>query len=316
MRRALVVGLLLFACSRPGPPPYGFANAPEQHWRFEAEETFDIDGTTVKSVRFADLILRAKTDESGATEVELYIDRYASRLEGMPDGGSELSISEKGYWVQTQKEGRVGFGPNEKTLAGDTPLEIRARPVASADLDSNGELLTQLWQSSNPILFDIALFDWLIIALPTRAPEGERAWIARRTLPQTGRFNLGVELPLRWERDPSAPLALRMSGSVTRESLRVADGLEGRLTLDARGDAELFSDGRVRVATFELRLDLQAAAGTHVASRHQVRVRCTSCETAINSPEGSSDSAKDREGTPQQGHLDDLPDHGGVRRGL
>ncbi len=316
MRRVLVLGLCLFACSRPGPPPYGLATSPEQRWRFEAEETFDIDGTTVKSVRFADVILRAKPDESGETEVELYIDRYASRVEGTPEGGSELSISDKGYWVQTQKEGRVGFGPSEKTFAGDTPLEMRERPAASAFLDTNGEMLEVPWQSPNPILFDIALLDWLITALPTRAPEGESAWVARRTLPQTGRFNLGVELPLRWEMDPAAPLVLRTSGSVTRESLRVTDGLEGRLVVDARGDAELLADGRVRVATFELRLDLAAPDGTHVASRHQLRVRCTSCEEAVNSPDASSDSAKDREGTSQQGHLDDLPDHGGVRRGF
>lgn len=316
MRRALLVGLCLLACSKAGPPPYGFANAPEQHWRFEAEDDFDIDGTSVKSVRLANLILRAKPDPSGETEVELFIDRYSSRTEGMPDGTSELSISEKGYWAQTAKTGRVGFGPNEKTLGGDTPLEIRARSAASADLDTNGDLLRPHWQSPHPVLFDIALLDWLLIALPTRAPEGERAWVARRTVPQTGRFNLGIELPLRWEVAPEGANLVRASGSVTRESLHVADGLEGRLVLDARGEAELLADGRVLVATFELRLDLQGVDGTRVTSRHRVLVRCTSCDAEINSPDRSSDSTNDREGIPQQGHVDDLPDHGGVRRGL
>jgi len=316
MRAVLLVGLCLSACSRPGPPPYGFADAPEQQFRFEAEESFDIDGAPAKSVRLANVILRAKPEERGETEVELFIDRYAARTEGTPDGGSELSISEQGFWVQTKKTGRVGFGPNEKTLAGDTALEMRARPVASAQLDTNGDVLTPLWQTPHPVLIDIALLDWLLIALPTRAPEGELAWVAQRTVPQTGRFSLGVELPLRWETSLESPLALRVSGSVTRESLRVADGLEGRLVLDARGEAELLPDGRVRVATFELRLDLLAADGTHVASRHLIRATCTSCAPTVNSPEGSSDSPKDREGIPQQGHLDDLPDHGGVRRGL
>ncbi len=316
MRRALLLALSLFACSRPGPPPYGLATSPEQRWRFEAEETFDVDGAPAKSVRLADLILRAKPQDQGETEVELFIDRYASRTEGTPDGGSELSISEQGLWVQTKETGRVGFGPNDKALAGDTPLEIRARPVASANLDTNGDVLAPLWQSPNPVLIDIALLDWLILALPTRAPEGERAWVARRTLPQTGRFSLGVDLPLRWELDGNVPDSLHASGSVTRESMRVADGLEGRLTLDARGQADLLPDGRVRVATLELRLDLVATDGKRVASRHLIRARCTSCEAPVNSSEGSSDSAKDREGIPQQGHLDDLPDHGGVRRGL
>ena len=267
-------------------------------------------------MRFGDVILRAKPADGGGAELELFIDHYAARTEGTPDGGSELSISEKGYWVQTPKTGRVGFGPNDKTLGGDTPLEMRARPAAAVEVDTNGEVLEPIWTSPHPVLLDIALLDWLIIALPTRAPSGERAWVARRMVPQTGQFNLGVELPLRWESDPDAPPALRASGSVARESLRVAPGLEGKLALDARGSAELFPDGRVRVATFELRLDLQATDGTHVASRHQLRVSCTSCQAPVNSPEGSSDSARDREGNSQQGHLDDLPDHGGVRRGL
>lgn len=316
MRRSLLLGLCLFACSRPGPPPYGLADAPEQRWRFEAEETFDVDGVPAKSVRFADVILRAKPPEDGATEVELFIDRYYSRTEGTPDGGSELSISEKGVSVQTPQSGRVGFGPNEQTLGGDTPLEMRARPAASATLDTNGEVRTPFWQSPHPMLLDIALLDWLMIALPTRAPAGEKAWVARRTLPQTGRFNLGIELPLRWALDPVRAGVLRASGSVTRESLRVADGLEGTLVVDALGEAELLPDGRVRGATLELRLDLRSQDGTHVASRHRILVRCTSCEASVNSPEGRSDSARDREGIPQQGHLDDLPDHGGVRRGL
>ena len=114
MRRALLVALCLFACSRPGPPPYGFATSPEQRWRFEAEESFDVSGTPAKSRRAADVILRAKPPENGETELELFIDRYASRTEGTPDGGSELSISEQGFWVQTKETGRVGFGPQRE----------------------------------------------------------------------------------------------------------------------------------------------------------------------------------------------------------
>jgi hypothetical protein len=316
MRRALLVAVCFFACSKSGAPPYGFAASPEQLWRFEAEETFDVSGTPAKSVRLANVILRAKPDSDGTTELELYIDRYASRTEGTPDGGSELSLSDQGFFVQTKGSGRVGFGPNEKTLAGDTPLEIRSRAVASASLDTNGEVLAPIWQSPSPVLFDVALLDWLLFALPTRAPLGERAWIARRTIPQTGRFNLGVDLPVRWELDPDQPDRLRASGSVTRESMHVADGLEGRLELDVRGEARVDADGRVHTAVFELRFDLLASDDTHVSSRHLVRATCTSCDASINSPAGSSDSARDREGIPQQGHVDDLPDHGGVRRGF
>ncbi len=324
MRRtppALVVALVssligATACSPPGPPPYGFASAPEQRWKFQAEETFDVAGTAAKSVRLANVILRARPEQSGETEVELLIDRYAARTEGTPDGGSELSISEQGFWIQTKETGRVGFGPNERTLAGDTPLELRERAVASATLDTNGDVVAPIWQSPSPVLIDIALLDWILFALPTRAPEGERAWVAQRALPQTGRFSLGVDLPVRWELDPAAPDTLRASGSLTRESMRVANDLAGRLSIDVRGQAKLLADGRVREATFELRLELTPDDGTSVSSRHLVRVECESCDAPVNSPAQSSDSAGDREGIPQQGHLDDLPDHGGVRRGL
>ena len=98
----------------------------------------------------------------------------------------------------------------------------------------------------------------------TRAPEGERAWVARRTLPQTGRFSLGVDFPVRWEVDPAAPDSLRASGSVTRESMRVADDLEGRLSLDLRGQASVLADGRVRESTIELRFALTVADGMSV----------------------------------------------------
>jgi hypothetical protein len=282
MRRVCLLALFLLSCSRSGQPPYGFSDAPEQRWRFEAEETFEIGGTPAKSVRFADFVLRAKPAESGETEVELYLESYYARTEGTPDGASEFAISEKGISIKTPSTGTVGFGPGEKTLGGDTPLEMRARPAATASLDTNGELLETYWQSPHPMLMDIAILDWWIIALPTRQPVGESAWVARRTVPQTGRFNLGVALPLRWEAKPDAPLSFRASGSVTRGSVEVANGLRGQLALDAIGEAELLPDGRVSVATFELRLDLATDDDTHVRSRHQVRVRCTSCAPTVN----------------------------------
>ncbi len=316
MRRALLLGLCLLSCSRSGQPPYGFSDAREQRWRFEAEDSFEIDGAPARSVRFADLILRPKLAANGETELELLIDRYYARTEGTPDGGSEFAISEKGISIKTPKAGSVGFGPSEKTLGGDTPLEMRARPIASIELDANGDVIRPYWQSPHPMLMDVAILDWLVTALPTRKPEGDLAWVARRTVPQTGRFNLGVDLPLRWEVDPKSPLSRRASGSVARESIRVTEGLEGRLQIDAIGEATLLPDGHVRKATFELRLDLESPDDTHVRSRHQLRVSCTSCEDAVNPPAPDSDSANDREGNSQQRHVDDLPDHGGVRRGL
>ena len=139
---------LLTACSQPEAPPYGFAAFPEQRWRFETEETFDVDGTEAKSLRFADVILRARPEPSGETEVELYLDRYYTKTQGTPSGESELSISEKGVSVQTAQSGRVGFGPNDKTLGGDTPRQGRKWRRA---------LLEQPWQAwAQRVLADLA----------------------------------------------------------------------------------------------------------------------------------------------------------------
>ena len=77
------------SCSKVEAPPYGFGAAPEQRFRFEADETTEVDGTPVKIVRVADVVLRAKlepSDSARATEVELYIDRYFIRIEGAPHG--------------------------------------------------------------------------------------------------------------------------------------------------------------------------------------------------------------------------------------
>ena len=75
----LIAALCLAACSRAEPPPYGFGPAPEQRFRFEADETTDVDGTPVKITRFADVVLCAKPSDSSDslrdTEVEMFLDR-------------------------------------------------------------------------------------------------------------------------------------------------------------------------------------------------------------------------------------------------
>ena len=87
-------------------------------------------------------------------------------------------------------------------------------------------------------------------------------------MPQTGRFNLGLELPVRWEHAAgrAGPPARQRLGE--RAVLRVAANLEGRLVLDVLGSAELVADGRVRAANLELRMDFTAADGsTSLASQ-------------------------------------------------
>jgi hypothetical protein len=314
VKRVLALAVCLLACSKPAPPPYGFAEFPEQRFRFEANETTEIDGTRVEIARAADVVLRAKPDERRDTEVELFLDRYWMRVDGAPGGASELSISEKGVTARTN-EGPVTLGAGDKTPAGDSVLEMRARPAASVALDSRGAATEAIWTSTHPILMGVSLLDWILLALPTRAAAGETSWVATRMLPQVGQYAMGLDVPVHWEpRD--GPLALRSAGTVTRDSLRVAENFEGRVSIETRGEVDLEADGRVREARLQLELDFAATNGTHVQSSHTIRLRCASCPGGVNSVQPGSDSAFGRDGIPQQGHVDDLPDHGGVRRGL
>jgi hypothetical protein len=286
LRRVLLLALLLLSCSKAESPPYGFGVAPEQRFRFETDETTEVDGTPVKIVRAADLVLRAKRESdpaARATELELYLDRYLIRVEGGPGGAAELSVSEDGMRAVTQ-EGPVELRADEKTPGGDTVLEMRARPVASVSLDTAGAATHEIWTSPHPVWTGVSLLDWILFALPTREPADRKPWTATRILPRVGQYALGIDVPLRWE-EASGPLALRSSGSVSRDSLRLAE-------------------------------DFAATNGTHVVSSHDIRIRCTSCGGDVNSPQPPSDTERGRDGIPQQGHVDALPDHGGVRRGL
>ncbi|MFI5317474.1 MAG: hypothetical protein ACHQ6T_17370 [Myxococcota bacterium] len=314
MKRALLAAACLLACSKPEPPPYGFAAFPEQRFRFEADEKTDVDGTPVAIARAADVVLRAKPGAHGDTELELYLDRYYMSVDGGPGGKSELSISEEGLTARTG-DGPVRLRADEKTPGGDTVLEMRARPVASVGLDARGAATAGIWTSPHPVLMGVSLLDWMLLALPTRAAARGQPWISTRVLPQIGQYALGLDVPVRWE-EREGPLLLRGSAAVARDSLRVAENFEGRVSIETRGEADLEPDGRVREARLQLALDFAATNGTHVQSSHTVRLRCTSCEAGINSPQPGSDSGGDRDGIPQQGHVDDLPDHGGVRRGL
>jgi hypothetical protein len=305
------------SCSKAEPPPYGFGAAPEQRYRFEADETTEVDGTPVKIVRAADLVLRAKraSDQTpGETEIELFIDRYFIRVEGAPGGASELSVSEQGMRAVTQ-EGPVQLGADEQTPGGDTVLEMRARPAASVALDSAGSSSAEIWTSPHPVWTGVSLLDWILLALPTREPADRKPWIATRILPHVGQYMLGIDVPVRWQ-EASGPLALHATGSVSRDSIRLAEDFAGRVSIETRGEASLGDDGRVREARVQLGLDFTATNGTHVVSSHDIRIRCTSCGGDVNSPQPGSDTERGRDGIPQQGHVDALPDHGGVRRGL
>ena len=90
-------GIALLACAEePAPPPYGFALAEEQRFRFEAEDKTTVDGTPVRVQRYADVRLVADSFEPRRTELVLYLDRYYIKVEGAPGGTTELALSERG----------------------------------------------------------------------------------------------------------------------------------------------------------------------------------------------------------------------------
>jgi hypothetical protein len=212
-------------------------------------------------------------------------------------------------------DGPITLRADQKTPGGDTVLEMRARPAASVVLDSDGEATVPIWTSPHPVLMGVSLLDWMLLALPTRGRAGEASWVATRILPQIGQYSLGLDVPMRWVAG-DGPLALRGEATVTRDSLRLAENFEGRVSIQTRSEADLEGDGRVREARLQLVLDFAATNGAHVQSSHTIRLRCTSCAADVNSAQPGSDTAQGRDGIPQQGHVDDLPDHGGVRRGL
>jgi hypothetical protein len=312
VKRALLLGFALFACSRV-PPPYGLGAFPEQHWRFEASETTEIDGTPVAIARAADVVLRAQPVSEQDTPLELYVDRYRIRIDGAPGGASELAVSEQGI-TATTAAGPVALGANDRTPSGDTVLELRARPVASAELDPSGAATHPIWTSSHPVWTGVSLLDWWLLALTPEGPRGSLPVVAR-PLPQIGQYALGLELPMAWQARPD-PRTFRGDGRVTRDSLHLANGFDGRADVQAHAETEFLPDGRAAAARLQLALDFAATNGTHVQSSHTIRWTCTDCGAAVNPPRPDSDTGRGRDGTPQQGHVDDLPDHGGVRRGL
>jgi hypothetical protein len=308
LRRALLFALCVLACSVKA-PPYGLRTFPEQRWRFEADETTEIDGTRVSIVRAADFVLRAQPKSGQDTPLDLYVDRYRIRVEGAPGGSSELQVSEQGL-TATTAEGPVSLGADDKTPGGDTVKELRARPVSSVELDARGIATHAVWSSPHPVWAGVSLLDWWLLALPPEGP-GE----VDRRLPQIGQYDLDLELDMRWHEGPEA----RTHHGDTRahsDSLHLASGFEGRADVQVHSDAEYLPDGRVREARLRLALDFTATNGTHVQSSHTIRWTCSDCGAGVNPPGPGPDTGRGRDGTPQQGHLDDLPDHGGVRRGL
>ncbi len=314
--RALTLGAAIaLACSEPGPPPYGLGHAPQQRYRLEAEETLDVDGEPVDVERFAEIRLEVERAEPGSTRVQLFIDRYYMRVAGAPGGTTELSISERGVATSTE-QGRILLDPNAESPGGGQVRELLRRPVEAVALDPAGGVLEETWHTRHAVLLSVHLLDGLLLGLGPLSPDGRPAWTGTRRVPRIGQYELGIELPIRGQRDPDDASRIELSGSTSRDGLRIAPNFEGALELDYRAVLELGELGRPLQARLELQMHFRSTTGSRVSSRHRVRIRCLDCGAGFSAAASGSDRSRARERVQKQGHLDHLPHHGGVRGGV
>jgi hypothetical protein len=276
------------ACGPGGPAPYGFETLPDQGFRFEATDQTRIDGTPVSVERLADLRLIGKPLDSGRTELAVHLSRFYMRVEGAPGGTTELAISEKGLVTRGTGEGGLRIVPDSaKPEEGTLIARLLEDPLGGCILDGNGVLLGTSWKSRHPVLSGLEVLDWVMLALPIVAPAGRQSWSGARTAPPIGQYAFGIEIPIRYRREPGGSAGTERvlaTGVVRRSHLEVAPGLEGAITLDFAGEAELGTAGRVRRARGQLLFEFDGDGGTRVSSRHQVQLVCVGCDTAVNPP--------------------------------
>ena len=283
-----LIVVLLLACGSEFPigvAPYGFAITPEQRFRLEGEDRTEIDGTTVVVDRYAELRVVSVTLAPGRYELSLYLDHFYLRVEGAPGGSSEVALSAQGLAVRSPNGGEMRLGPSDERPGGGRVQELLSRPVAGVEISETGEVAGEPWRSFDPILSGFAVLDWLLLALPVLSDSAKESWEGRRRVPALGQYELGVALPLRYERVSAAGgEVVRASGLLQRRDLEVAPGFRGLLRLDVRGETELDSEQRVRQGVVELAMRFEAEGGDVVSSVHRTRIRCLDCPGAVNSP--------------------------------
>jgi hypothetical protein len=278
------------ACGQSGPPPYGFDQKPEQAFVFEAEETSEIDGVSVKVTRYSEFDLLLGSDDPGRTELNLRLGRYYMKVEGAPGGRAELALSSQGMVSQSPTDGEVRIGPDDPMPGGRTVRALLRAPVAGVVLAADGRMLGDPWRSQEPILQDLPLIEWVALALPVLGgPEGG-SWNGRRPLPPLGQYRLGMELSVRyeWSRDDGGTV-IRSASGIERASVELARGFRGSLQIESRGEASL-ADGFVEIAHVDLRALFRAEDDSEVRSSYRVRLRCSDCDQpTINPPTEGSD---------------------------
>jgi hypothetical protein len=256
-RVSFVAAALLAGCDSVelGPAPYGFELQPEQHFRMHAQDTTDVAGTPVTIQRMADFRLVADPASQGH-EIALFLVRYYLHV-----------------------------GPDELGPGGASPRTLLARPVAGFIVDARGGVVGRPWSSLDPLLAGVHVLDWVLLSFPLLEAAGVSAWDGVRPLPAIGRYEFGIDLPVRYERKTAGPAGdeqqIHATGVVRRSDLEIAAGFSGDVSFDYQGESELDAEDRVMESRVELQLDfVDSSDGGPIRSRHRVQLNCTNCPGA------------------------------------
>ena len=301
--------LLLFsiaACAdgiSTGPAPYGFDVEPRQRFRFEAHDQTDVDGVPVTVERGAEFTLEAEPAPGGRLELVAYLERYVSRVKGVPGGSSEFTLSADGLTTRGPADLKpLVRGPDDLAPGGGRIGDVLSQALGGWWVEADGALEGTPWRAQQPLFGGIRVIDWVLLSLPELAGLDRSNWSGRRPLPPLGQYVLGVELPIEYERvAPDGRAAARIRGRcfLSRQGIEMAAGFRGALEIEHLGEADLDELGRVVEARVELRVRFEAESGSVVRSRHNTRLRCLSCADRINPAPGASDKEEPDGGLSQ-----------------
>jgi hypothetical protein len=276
----------LQGCREPERPPWGFDRSAAQRFVLETEELTEIAGARVDVARRAEISLEAKDTEAGGTDIALRVERYELRIEGAPDGTSEMALSPEGLVSRSAAQGETRLGPEEVVPGGRSVAALLRQPIGGFVVSGDGGLLGEPWHSREPILADLPLVEWVLLALPALARERSAPLAEGRPLPPLGQYRLGIPMSIRFERETAD--RIRGVGLLQRPSIELAPGYRGRLEVQGTAETALSISGEIEESKVELRTAFEGSEGDRVYAHYRARLRPDPQPRTVNpSPQGS-----------------------------
>jgi hypothetical protein len=282
MRLALAL-LVLLACTEAERAPWGFDVKPEQAYRLEMQDETMIDDVVVDIERLADVRLRAVA-ESRATGLEMLLDRYYLSVGGGPGGAgggsggrTEVAISPSAFVSRAADGTELRLDAADRTPSDRSVAELLGAPISGTAVDGRGATVRSSWHSADPLLAEVEVLGWLLLGLPVLGSDEPR-WNASREVPRIGRYRLGVEMPLRFERDGER---ITVTGFVERPEITLADDFRGAIQLELEGESRLAASGEVLESRYLLRMKFEAIDGGVIRSSHRVIIACLGCDGGV-----------------------------------